>query len=435
MMIASVLMLRKNDILDRNMETKKFDVVIIGGGAAGMMTALSVRQNHPDKTVVIVDKTFELGRKLLVSGAGRGNLTNTHIQNDIEKYYHGDIALLHLVFSQFGYGDIRAFFETIGIPLYEEIKTNRGKVFPTIDNVKTVRDILVRELEIAGVTKMCDTTVTELKKKNTQWEVQTDKGVLIADDVILAGGGKTYPALGSDGSGYDLAKQCGHTINTPVPSAVPLVSKNQLSHFLQGEKMRMNVVAVIEGKPVASSIGDVLFTQYGISGPAVFDVSHDISLRINKEGKTDTKVIVSFFPDMSGDEFRLEIKKRIQLYKERPVAEILWGLLTVKTAGTVCAILKFEKEKKAGELSPVEIDSLIQVLTNTQLQIDQTRGWNEAEFTAGGVDTKEIDSQTLESKKAKGLYFAGEILDIDGQVGGFNLSWAWSSGWVAGKLQ
>jgi predicted Rossmann fold flavoprotein len=417
------------------MEEQTFDVIVIGGGPAGLMATLSVRNNHPEKTVAIVDRTFELGRKLLVSGAGRGNLTNTHLQNDRDKFYYGDINLIDSVFSQFGYKEIRTFFESIGIPLYEEVKTNRGKIFPTIDNAKTVRDMLVRELEISGVTMYCNTVVESLLKNDTYWEVKTKTRIFQSRTIILACGGKTYPSLGSDGSGYELAKQQGHTIIFPVPSAVPLVSKNQFSHFLQGEKMCMEVTAVIDEKLCTSSVGDVLFTQYGFSGPAVFDVSHDISLRINRERKNDTKLLLSFFPSMTDDELKNEMNTRIKKYSSRPVFEILWGLVNTKIAGALCAIMALSKDKKAGELSLQEKESLIQLLTHTELQIEGTRGWNEAEFTAGGIDTDEIDQRSLESKKTKGLYFAGEIMDIDGHVGGFNLSWAWSSGWVAGKLQ
>jgi predicted Rossmann fold flavoprotein len=411
-----------------------FNLVIIGGGPAGMMAAISAKQHHPDMKVAIVDRTFELGRKLTISGSGRGNMTNTHLHDYLNGYFHGNTELLTAVFSQFGNAEIIHFFTQLGIPLYEEIKSNRGKIFPVIDHAKTVRDILVKEIESLGVAIRNNTEVLNMIQNDKGWIVHTAHEDFRSDFVILACGGKTYPALGSDGSGYMLAKSAGHTIIPPVPSAVPLVSKNPLSHYLQGEKLNLRVEAVIDNQAVAESVGEVLFTSYGLSGPAILDVSREISVRVNRERKNECTIKLVFFPDQTHEKISAEIRHRLKLHPTCKVAQCLWGLFSVKAAGAVCSVAKISPERTAGDASEFEITALIQVLTSFEIPISATRGWNEAEFTAGGVDTTEINPKTLASARANRLYFAGEIVDIDGSVGGFNLSWAWSSGWLAGQL-
>lgn len=412
----------------------KHDVIIIGGGPAGMMAALSVRHHHPDYSVAILDKTHELGRKFLTSGAGRGNLTNVHLQENPAAYFHGDTHLITSVFSQFGYGDIMAFFDELGVPTYEEKKTSRGKIFPEIDHAKTVRDMLVDTLGEHQIEIFCNVMIAALIPSADFWTVETNDGSYAGRFIILTAGGKTYPSLGADGSGYALAAGAGHTIITPVVTAVPIVSKNQLSHFMQGEKMVMEATSIINGVNGATAVGDVMFTQYGFSGPAIFDISHDFSVRINRENKRDTKVKLSFFPKKTADEVKAILDKRLSVHKALPVAHSLWGLFTQKAAGAICAVAGLPKERLSGELSPQEYEKLFGVLTEFTSEVTDTRGWNEGEFTAGGVATDEVDPVSLSSKKAARLFFAGEILNVDGQVGGFNLSWAWSSGWVAGKL-
>lgn len=416
-------------------QSNSFDVVIIGGGAAGIMAALSVKHHHPTSSVAILDRTTELGRKFLTSGAGRGNLTNSNLSKGPDGFFHGDMVFISSVFNQFGYADIMKFFEGLGVPLYEEKKTNRGKIFPIIDHAKTVRDVLIDALMERGVTIFCNTAVSAITKKDDRWSISTDKGEYNCRILILSAGGKTYPSLGSDGSGYTLAARIGHTIISPVVSAVPIVSKNLLSHLLQGEKMIMQATAVVGGNDMTTSVGDVMFTQYGFSGPAILDISYDISIRIHREGKLDTAVRLSFFPNTSADAVRKMVEERCRRHPTLPVFHSLWGLLTEKAAGAVCAVSDIPKERLSGEITQEEIERLIRTLTSFTAGVTDTRGWNEAEFTAGGVDTAEVDPQSLASKKTNSLYLAGEILNVDGQVGGFNLSWAWASGWVAGKMQ
>jgi predicted Rossmann fold flavoprotein len=411
-----------------------FDVIIIGGGPAGMMAALSVRKHHPEYSIAILDRTFELGRKFLTSGAGRGNLTNVNLEHGPEGFFHGDQEFISSIFSQYGYADIMRFFEDIGVPVYEEKKTSRGKIFPVIDHAKTVRDMLIDVLIKNNISIFCSLVITSISKNAELWNVKATDKEYSGKTIIVTAGGKTYPSLGADGSGYEIAASLGHTIIPPVVTAVPVVSKNMLSHFMQGEKMIIQATSVIDGKDVTTAVGDVMFTQYGFSGPAIFDISHDLSVRISREGLRDTAVRLCFFPHKTKEEVKEIMRHRLDDHKQFPVAHSLWGLFTQKASNAICAVAELPKERVCGEITPEEFEKLIHVLAEFTSDVSDTRGWNEGEFTAGGVDTNEVNHQTLESKKIKGLYFAGEILNVDGQVGGFNLSWAWATGWVAGKL-
>lgn len=393
-----------------------------------MMAAFSAREHHKDASISIVDHTFELGRKILVAGAGRGNLTNAHLNEDIPTHVHGNPALIKEVFSQYDGKKIQSFFEELGIPLYEEQKTGKGKMFPVIDNAKTVRDILVDELLKRNIVIHTSTEVTDLVQKNDRWIIATDKGDIQSDVVILACGGTTYPALGANGLGYTLAKQIGHTIIEPVPIAVPLVTKNILCHLLQGERVTMALSTETQ-----QAVGDVLFTQYGISGSAVLDISRDISMLLNRERQSTVSLYMSFIPGKNEKEILEIIETRFVKNPKALVSRSLWGLFTVKVANAICAASGIDKETTVDNVTDDEKKKLMNTLTRYELKVTGTRGWNEAEFTSGGVSAGEVDFRSLASKKADHLYLAGELLDVDGDVGGYNLSWAWASGWVAGR--
>ncbi len=239
-------------------------------------------------------------------------------------------------------------------------------------------------------------------------------------NVIITGGGKTYPALGSDGSLYEIAGQLGHTMIEPVPSAVPLVVKDAMCHYLQGQRIFAGASSIIDGKKSEEIRGELLFTKYGLSGTCVLDVSEDISIAINRYHKKEVLISIDMVPFLDKEQLRNKLinRKNENAFPD----EMLAGLLPNK----LCIFLKELFENR-------DIDYSVNALKDMRFKITGTKSWNEAEFTAGGINVNEIVPGTLESKLHQGIYFAGEILDVNGKRGGYNLGWAWASGFVAGQ--
>jgi predicted Rossmann fold flavoprotein len=426
---------------------KQFDVIIIGGGAAGIMAAISTKRQHPEYSVAILDRTFALGRKILVCGAGRCNVTNINLNSDSAKRYYGaEQGFIRDVLSQFGFQNIVDFFADLGVELYVERKTSIGKLFPVTDQAKTITAVLEDELNRLGVEVFLNTEVAKVSKSDAGFKISAHPVsletkaptaeflIFNSKFLILSAGGKTYPALGSNGSGYGLAEQLGHQIITPVPSALPLEGKNQLSHLLQGLKLEIEATSLIDGNMVKSSVDDVMFTQYGLSGPAILNISREISIALNREQGHQAQVILNFFPGKSIVEVEKLLQARWQKRPTQTIERSLYGLFPNKVAAALVQISDIPPTAQSSELTATQISTLINHLTTYMVVITATRGWNEAEFTAGGIATTEINSHTLESKLVKNLYACGEILNVDGDVGGFNLSWAWSSGHLVGRL-
>ncbi len=425
--------------------TNYYDLLIIGGGAAGQMAAISAKRNNPNLTVAIIDRTFALGRKILVCGAGRCNITNINLDTDVEKRYYGaNPQFIRSIFSQFSYKDIVSFFNELGVELYVERKTDIGKLFPITDQAKTITSLLENELKILGIDVHLNTEVTSFKVDNgfnlntnilNQEGKVTENKVYTSKYLIISAGGKTYPALGSNGTGYSLVQNLGHSIITPVPSALPLVSKNPLSHELQGTKMEIEVTSIIDSQPIKTRTDDVMFTQYGFSGPAILNVSREISIQINRLNKQNVQLKLNFFPGKTFEDVKNLLTLRWNKRPSLTLEESMYGLFPNKIPSALLKVINIDKNTIVNKLTTEQINRLVASLTAYTVDITATRGWNEAEFTAGGIDTNEIIESTLESKLINNLYFCGEILDVDGDVGGFNLSWAWSSGFVAGKLK
>jgi len=393
------------------MDKKK--VLIIGGGGAGIMAAISAAKAGAEP--VILEKNPKLGRKVLIAGAGRCNITNDQL--DPSFYNPEGRELLIGVLNRFGKKESLDFFRELGLITYV---APDGRIFPLTNQAISVMDVLKNELERLEVSIQLNVDINNIHAKQKGFEVKTQSGeTILGDRVILCCGGKSFPALGADGKGYSMAASFGHTIIDPVPATVALVVKDPWCHPLQGQKIRGRVASRVGSTMGEWVEGDVLFTKYGLSGTAILDASDVLSIASNRHHNSDISVVVDLVPFMTEEELLEEFQRKVK--KGLTGDALLAGILPPKFAGPLKEYLYPEKIKK-----------LAAFLKQRPFSVESTRGWNEAEFTSGGVDINEVDSQTLESKKQKGLYLAGEILDVQARRGGYNLAWAWASGHITG---
>ena len=394
---------------------EKYSTVVIGGGAAGICAAISKgRRGEP---VIICEKMPQLGKKLQASGNGRCNLLNDNLSEDF--YNPAGRDLVKSVFDKFGKAEILKLFKGLGLEVYSQ----DGRIFPVTNQATSVTKVLEMELRRLSIPIEYNFDCSGLSFLSSGITVSAKDGRTIeCQKVIITGGGKAYPAFGSDGSTYDIARKIGHTIVDPVPSAVPLVVKDSLCHVLQGQKIFARAKSIIEGKEDNEFSGELLFTKYGLSGNCILDVSEAISIAINRHHKTEVYVSVDMLPFMSAEQLNSELDRRTRA--KVSAEEMLAGILSNKC----CLALANISENN-------DLNFAINALKNRRFKVVGTRGWNEAEFTAGGVKVDEVRPGTLESKLKSSVYFAGEILDVNGKRGGYNLGWAWASGFVAGTTQ
>ncbi|MCM8774782.1 MAG: aminoacetone oxidase family FAD-binding enzyme, partial [Candidatus Omnitrophica bacterium] len=353
--------------------------------------------------------------KILATGGGRSNLLNEKL--DPSFYNQEARALVASVFEQFGKNEILDFFKDLGLAVVSE----EGRIFPATHQASSVLGVLENEIDRLQVPRALNSEIFHITRNgNRGFALKVRNGeTLYAAKVVLAGGGKSYPALGSDGSAYVLAKQFGHILIEPVPAVVPLTTKDPWCHLLQGQRIQASATPIVGDQTFPAVSGEVLFTKYGLSGTAILDVSEKISIAFHRKRVTKISVCLDLVPTFGTEELAEEFARRLD--RGIPPEKILTGILPEKFSHVLHRELRRSDTKQTAEILKKKI-----------FQITGTRGWNEAEFTAGGILTKEVKPRTLESELVKGLYFAGEILDVQGQRGGYNLGWAWSSGFVAG---
>ena len=412
-------------------------IIIIGGGPAGIMSAVSSAKNGKNE-IILIEKNNILGKKLLITGKGRCNITSSLDINDFIKNVPGNGKFLYSAFQNFTNKDIINLIESNGLKVKEE----RGnRIFPVTDRAQDVLNCFIKEL------RKYKNIEIKLNEKVEKILVQdgTAKGVLLlsgekleADKIILATGGKSYPLTGSTGDGYKMAKSLGHTIESIKGSLVPLIADKYLCQSLQGLSLK-NIKMVIKdtekNKKIYEDFGELLFTHFGVSGPTVLSSSahllryKDVN-RLLLENKI--KLIIDLKPALLPEELDKRIIRDFEEFKNKEFKNSLDKLLPKKMINPIIELSKINPNKKVNEITKVERQNLINLLKNFEINIEGFRPVEEAIVTAGGISTKEINPKTMESKLVKGLYFAGEIIDVDAYTGGFNLQIAYSTGYTAG---
>ena len=400
------------------------EILVIGGGAAGMMAAITAAR--AGKSVILLEKNDRLGKKLLITGKGRCNVTNDCTADEVLKNTPRNGKFLFSAMAAFPPEQAMRFFEDAGCAL----KTERGnRVFPTTDRSQTVLEALQRELKRSGVIVKTAKVLSIERDETGVIGAATGAGFFDAKKIILATGGASYPTTGSTGDGYKFAKTLGHTIVEPQGSLVPLETAGFDAPDMQGLALKNVAVKLLnpKGKAVYKDFGEMLFTHFGISGPTVLSASAHI-------GKGDGwKLSIDLKPALEEHKLDDRILRDLELYQNRSMENALTDLLPRSMIPVVLRRIGVDGSLQANSFTKQNRRALVELLKNFTLQITGKRPVSEAIITSGGVKCGEIDPKTMESKKVPGLYFAGEIIDCDAYTGGFNLQIAWATGVAAGK--
>lgn len=401
---------------------KKYDVAVVGGCAAGITAAISAKRKNPQLNIVIIEKLPRIGKKILATGNGRCNLTN--INASASDY--NDPDFVSGVFEKYPPQKVIGFFESMGLLTFAD---SEGRVYPRSNMASSVLDTFRFELEKTGVDIICDTPVSQIRKINGGFEIN---GNIFCKRAVISTGGKASPSQGSDGSGYLLAKQLGHSVTPLYPALVPLTVRNNVRP-LKGVRARNVSLTLTDGKMLKKTNGEILFTDNGISGIAAMELAAQTEKSLSG-AKGKTFIDIDFLPDMSVEELT-EYLFKIKNIKGNCDIDMLFSGVLPKAIGTeICkAVSLYKNERTLSRLGREEIASAAQKAKCFRLEVTGTKGFSNAQVTSGGIPVSEISSETMESVLCKGLYFAGEIIDVDADCGGFNLQWAFASGLLAGE--
>jgi len=400
----------------------KYDVAVVGGGPAGMFAAITAAKQG--KNVLLIERNDRPGKKLLITGKGRCNVTNDCDSAEVLQNVPRNGRFLYSAMTEFPPKRIMDFFEASGCSL----KTERGnRVFPVSDRSQSVLEVLQSQMRQAGVTVRTARAREILTNEGSVCGVETDHGVFDCSSVILATGGVSYPTTGSTGDGYTMARELGHTVIEPQGSLVPLETAGSDCPDMQGLSLRNVAVKLVnaKGKVLYKDFGELLFTHFGVSGPTVLSAS----CHLKGEG---CKLVIDLKPALDEGKLNDRILRDLEMYQNRAMENALIDLLPRSMIPVVLRRLEIDPQMQANSLTKQKRRALVELLKAFTVEITGKRPVSEAIITSGGIKTSEIDPKTMESKLIPGLYFAGEIIDCDAYTGGFNLQIAWATAYAAG---
>ena len=415
-------------------------VIVIGGGPAGILAAISAAEEKNE--VILLEKNENLGKKLLITGKGRCNITSSLEMNEFINNIPGNGRFLYSAFQNFTNTDIINLLSKEGL----KVKKERGnRIFPVTDKAKDVLDALVNRMKKLNIKIKTKSKVTkiilDIEKKEVQ-AVELENGEkILAEKIILATGGKSYPLTGSTGEGYKIAEKIGHKITDLKGSIIPLTSNQDICKQLQGLSLK-NVKVKLEDsenkKTIYEDFGEMLFTHFGVSGPTILSASAHLLRYKNIEEKLKNnkiKLIIDFKPVLIESQLDDRILRDFEDFRNKEFKNSLNKLLPQKLIPVIIELSQINENKKVNEITKQERQKIVNLLKRFEVIINGFRPIEEAIVTAGGIDIKQINPKTMESKLIKGLYFAGEIIDVDAYTGGFNLQIAYSTGYTAGKIK
>ena len=405
----------------------KNTVIVIGGGASGMMAAgIAGSQGN---NVILLEKNDRLCKKIFISGKGRCNITNSSPIDEFIENIPGNGHFLYSALYTFSNENLVEFFEKLGL----KTKIERGnRVFPLSDKSSDVISALTKFIKSYNVQIMLNSEVIELKKESERFVVSLKYGqILYCDKLIIATGGMSYPDTGSTGDGYSFASKFGHKVTPLKPSLVPLISSNQWIPNLQGLSLKnVSIKLMKNNKKIYTDFGEMLFTHYGLSGPIILSSSrHLVNVDIQN---SDIKLDIDLKPALTFEQLDKRIQRDFEKYSKKQYKNSLDDLLPQKLIPIIVELSEIDPDKVVNQITKLERSKLIDILKNLSVNICGTRPIKEGIVTCGGISTNEINPSTMESKLVEGLYFTGEVIDVDGYTGGYNLQIAFSTGYLAG---
>lgn len=397
-------------------------ITVIGGGASGLVASIMAAKNGNE--VILLEKNKMCGKKILITGNGKCNYWNEY--QDIECYQSSNPEYIEKIIKSNNLNSIMEFFKSIGIVP----KVKNGYYYPQSNQATSVQTALIKEAKLSGVNIIYEEVVKDIEYKN-KFTIKTNNNTYIADKVILATGSKACSKTGSDGIGYILAQKLGHSIIEPLPALVQLKSNDKFLKEWSGIRTEVDVNLYIDDNLIKQEYGEIQLTDYGVSGICIFQLSRYVSKCLNDNKKI--YLTINFLPFIKEKEVTVFMNMRNNNVKNRTISELLDGILNYKLVNLILKVSNIDRDDKWDNLTDGEKESLIENLISFKVNITGTNSFEQAQTCTGGIPLNEMNIETMESLKQKGLYITGELLDVDGDCGGYNLSFAWITGYLAGS--